>query len=95
MGFAPLLSAEEKESFQSSSNLPDAVGRIHVSTALYVPSHFPGCLSNQIHLLPDVAHLAESVAHAAVRFTQRFKDFTKSSKNLTRHLTVLLWLTEC
>lgn len=86
MGSAPLLSAAEKESFQSTSNLPDAVGCIHVSTALYVPSHFPCCLSNQIRLLPDVSHLAESVAHAAVRFSQGFKHFTKSSKKFDKTL---------
>lgn len=86
MGSAPPLSAEEKDSFPSNSNLPDAVERTHVSTALYVPSHFPGCLSDWIRLLPDVAYLAESVAHAAATFSQRFKVFTKSSKKLTRRL---------
>lgn len=86
MGSAPPLSAGKKDSFPSNSSLLDAMGCTHVSTALYIPSHFPGCLSNWIHLLPDVAHLAESVAHAAARFSQRFKVFTKSSKRLTRCL---------
>lgn len=60
-------------------------------TALYSPSHFTGCLSKWINLLPDEAHLAESVADAAARFSQRFRVLTKSSKKLT--LAVLLWLT--
>ena len=87
MGFAsPLSAEEEKDSFPFNHTLPDAVGRARVPTALYGPSHFPGCLSDRIHLLPDVAHFAESVAHAAARFSQRFRVFTKSSRKLTRRL---------
>lgn len=81
---SPLSAEEEKVSFPFDRNLPGAVGQAHVPTALYGPSNFPGCLSNRIHLLPDIAHLAESVAHAAARFSQRFRVFTKSSKKLTR-----------
>lgn len=81
-----LLCAEEKDGFLTNHNLMDAMRHAHVITAVYGPSHFPACLAEEIHLLPDIAHLAESAAHAAAKFSQRLRVVTKSSTELTRHL---------